>query len=49
MGKRDRGPQGMQDEIGDRRPRGPKGECGGASENFVIDMIEQVTSQDCQV
>ena len=42
--KGDRGLQGMQGKKGDR---GPKGDSGGASKNFVIDMVEQATSLDC--
>ena len=43
--KGDRGPRGMRGEKGDRGPKGDSG--GGASKSFVIDMVEQATSQDC--
>mgnify|MGYP001791898187 CR=1 FL=1 len=39
-----KGDRGLQGKKGDR---GPKGDSGGASKNFVIDMVEQATSQDC--
>ena len=48
-----KGDRGIQGPQGERGPRGPKGESGGsggvgiASKSYVIDMVEQATSQDC--